>query len=219
MSTVLIIGAGPNIGLATAKIFAGAGYKVAIASRTKTSDAYKYYFFDASKPETVSSLFAEIRKEHGDPKVVVYNAYSRTATPENPFSLSLEEYAHDSNVNATSVYAAAKEAVEGFSRTGSGSTFIFMGNKLNVAGFSHSLVFGMGKSASAHLIRAANNSFEGKGYKFYYVDQRQSDGGITYPTGAEAHGNTFLELAQDDKQRSWHYTFVDGRGYVDFQER
>lgn len=55
--------------------------------------------------------------------------------------------------------------------------------------------------------------------RFYYVDQRQSDGGITYPTGAEAHANTFLELAQDPKQRSWHYTFVDGKGYVDFEER
>ncbi|ETS79152.1 hypothetical protein PFICI_09005 [Pestalotiopsis fici W106-1] len=179
MSTILIIGAGPNIGLATAMIFASAGYQVAIASRTKTSDSYKHFFFDASKPETVPQLFAEIRKEFGDPKVVVYNAvdfgeadnevffnlaYSRTATPENPFSLTLEEYAHDTNINATSVYAAAKEAVEGFSKTGPGSTFIFTGNKLNVAGFSHSLVFGMGKSASAHLIRAANNSFEGKGY-------------------------------------------------------
>lgn len=56
-------------------------------------------------------------------------------------------------------------------------------------------------------------------YRFYYVDQRQSDGGITYPTGAEAHANTFLDLAQDEKQRTWHYTFVEGKGYVDFQER
>lgn len=73
MSTVLIIGAGPNIGLSTAKIFASAGYKVAIASRSKTSESYKYYSFDASKPETVSQLFAEVRKDLGDPSVVIYN--------------------------------------------------------------------------------------------------------------------------------------------------
>lgn len=73
MSTVLIIGVGPNIGLGTAKIFASAGYKVAIASRSKTSESYKYYPFDASEPETVSQLFAEVSKDLGNPNVVIYN--------------------------------------------------------------------------------------------------------------------------------------------------
>lgn len=68
-------------------------------------------------------------------------------------------------INATSVYAAAKEAVAAFSNTGQGSTFIFTGNKLNVAGIKHSLVFGMGKSAAAHLIRAGAVSFQDEGYK------------------------------------------------------
>ncbi|KAK6083604.1 short-chain dehydrogenase [Seiridium cupressi] len=219
MSTVLVIGAGPNIGLAVAKTFAGAGYKVALASRSKATDLYTHFTFDASKPETVPQLFEGVRKDLGDPKVVVYNAAARTATPDNPFSLTLEQFQSDFNVNAASVYAAAKEAVDGFARTGPGSTFIFTGNKLNVWGQPQTLAFGMGKSATAHLARAGSKSFEGKGYKFYYVDQRQSDGGITFPTGTEAHANTFLELAHDDKQRAWHYTFVDGKGYVDFQER
>lgn len=77
MSTVLVIGAGPNIGLGTAKVFAAAGYKVAIASRTKISDAHKHFVFDASKPETVPQLFKSVRQELGDPKVVVYNGKSR----------------------------------------------------------------------------------------------------------------------------------------------
>lgn len=55
--------------------------------------------------------------------------------------------------------------------------------------------------------------------RFYYVDQRQSDGSITVPPGADASAKTYLELAQDEKQRNWHYTFVEGKGYVDFQER
>jgi hypothetical protein len=69
------------------------------------------------------------------------------------------------DVNATSVFAAAKEAVDGFARTGPGSTFIFTGNKLNVVGTPQTLVFGMGKSAAAHLARAGSVSFPGKGYK------------------------------------------------------
>jgi NAD(P)-dependent dehydrogenase (short-subunit alcohol dehydrogenase family) len=76
MSTVLIIGAGPNIGLGAAKAFAAAGYKVALASRSKASDLYKHFSFDASKPETVPQLFEGVRKELGDPKVVIYNGNS-----------------------------------------------------------------------------------------------------------------------------------------------
>ncbi|KJZ77085.1 hypothetical protein HIM_03406 [Hirsutella minnesotensis 3608] len=220
MATILIIGAGPNIGLAIADTFSSAGYKVALASRNKITDLYKHFPFDATKPETVPQLFDDVRRELGDPKVVVYNAAARTETaPDSTFALSLEEYRRDMDVNATSVYAAAKEAVAGFARTGPGSTFIFTGNKLNVWGRDVVLVFGMGKTATSHLIRTASSSFDGKGYKFYYVDQRQPDGGFTVPTGAKAHAATYLELANDEKQRRWHYTFVDGQGYVDFHER
>ena len=73
MSTLLIIGAGSNIGLATAKLFTSAGYNVALASRTKFTDLYNYYSFDASKPETVAQLFEDVRKDLGDPKIVIYN--------------------------------------------------------------------------------------------------------------------------------------------------
>ncbi|KAH6656422.1 hypothetical protein BKA67DRAFT_155054 [Truncatella angustata] len=220
MSTVLIIGAGPNIGLATAKAFASAGYKVALASRSKITDAYKHFPFDAAKPDTVHQLFEGVRKEVGDPKVVIYNAAAWTQTPpETPFALSLDEYRKSSDVNTTSVFVAAKEAVDGFARTGPGSTFIFTGNLLNVRPGPRSVAFGIGKAGSANLIKAASTSFDGKGYKFYYVDERKSDGANVYPTGAEAHANTFLELARDDKQRAWQYTFVDGKGYVDFNER
>jgi hypothetical protein len=69
------------------------------------------------------------------------------------------------DVNSTSAYAAAQEAVKGFSQTGTGSTFIFTGNKLNVLGRPEVLVFGMGKSAAAHLIRSASLAYGDQGYK------------------------------------------------------
>ncbi|KAK9426305.1 putative Short-chain dehydrogenase [Seiridium unicorne] len=221
MSAVLIIGAGPNIGLAVAKTFAGAGYKVALASRSKATDLYTHFTFDASKPETFPQLFEGVRKDLGDPKVVVHNGkvpYYFTVTGYDLTSAASCRPQISTSMPRRCI-AAAKEAVDGFARTGPGSTFIFTGNKLNVWGQPQTLAFGMGKSATAHLARAGSKSFEGKGYKFYYVDQRQSDGGITFPTGTEARANTFLELADDDKQRAWHCTFVDGKGYVDFQER
>lgn len=74
MSTVLIIGAGPNIGKACAETFSVAGFKVAVASRTQKLDTkYRHYVFDASKPDTVPDLFERVSADLGVPGVVIYN--------------------------------------------------------------------------------------------------------------------------------------------------
>lgn len=72
--SVLILGAGPRIGLATAETFAAAGYSVALASRSaKNTSPYKHFAFDASKPESIPKLFADVRKAVGIPRVIIYN--------------------------------------------------------------------------------------------------------------------------------------------------
>lgn len=77
MSTVLIIGAGPNVGKACAENFSAAGFKVAVASRTQKLDPkYRHYTFDASKPETVPALFEHVSADIGVPSVVIYNSLS-----------------------------------------------------------------------------------------------------------------------------------------------
>jgi hypothetical protein len=86
MPTALIIGAGSRIGHATATAFAGAGYKVAVASRTaKLQDisAITHFVFDAAKPETVRELFESVRKIVGIPSVVIYNGIF--SPPFSPF--------------------------------------------------------------------------------------------------------------------------------------
>lgn len=74
MPTALVIGAGPNIGQATAEAFANAGYAVAVASRSsKLGPKFKHFPFDATKPETVRDLFNQVEAALGHPSVVVYN--------------------------------------------------------------------------------------------------------------------------------------------------
>lgn len=74
MLTALIIGAGSNVGQATADAFAEAGYTVAIASRSlKAPSKFKHFVFDASKPEAIPGLFSEVRSTVGTPSVVIYN--------------------------------------------------------------------------------------------------------------------------------------------------
>jgi NAD(P)-dependent dehydrogenase (short-subunit alcohol dehydrogenase family) len=74
---LIILGAGPNIGQATAKHFASKGYKVAMASRSlKEEDSTPELFnikSDFSKPDDVVGAFAKVRKALGIPSVVLYN--------------------------------------------------------------------------------------------------------------------------------------------------
>ncbi|KAK8039104.1 hypothetical protein PG993_007515 [Apiospora rasikravindrae] len=85
--------------------------------------------------------------------------------PEDPFGLGLDQVQETMTVNAISVYAAAREAVKGFEKTGPGITFIMTGNKLNTVALPGVLCFGMDKSAAAHMIQNASNSYKKKGYK------------------------------------------------------
>ena len=54
-------------------------------------------------------------------------------------------------------------------------------------------------------------------YRFYYVDQRQPDGGPTIPVDGPAAGKMYIELAEKKEQGPWHFTFLDGKGYVEFK--
>lgn len=39
---------------------------------------------------------------------------------------------------------------------------------------------------------------------------------MTTDLNGDAHGEVYLELAKDPKQRAWDYVFVKGKGYVEF---
>jgi NAD(P)-dependent dehydrogenase (short-subunit alcohol dehydrogenase family) len=74
---LLVLGAGPKIGLSVAKAFSAKGYKVALAARSLQDgigeDGYLRLKIDFSKPEDIQHAFAKVKQEFGIPSVVVYN--------------------------------------------------------------------------------------------------------------------------------------------------
>lgn len=57
--------------------------------------------------------------------------------------------------------------------------------------------------------------------RFYYADERKADGGPSIPPGGlsgPAAGTVYLELADGKEQGPWNFTYVDGRGYVEFRD-
>ncbi|KAF3397303.1 hypothetical protein DPV78_007772 [Talaromyces pinophilus] len=225
----LVLGAGANIGQAVGRKFTANGYRVALASRTASSDASGqdskdglfHFRVDLTNPANVKTLFEQVQASLGVPNVVIYNASHYVRGPD-PFSITPEAYQETLNVITTSAFAAAREAINGFEKLPSSfspKSFLFTGNALDEIVIQGMAPAGAGKSATAHLIKAAaaSETYREKGYTFYYVDERTSTGQPAYnKIDGAAHADHFFELASDKNQREWKQTFVKGKGYVKF---
>jgi NAD(P)-dependent dehydrogenase (short-subunit alcohol dehydrogenase family) len=178
----LILGAGPNVGLAISSSLSTLNYRIATASRSGTNSIHPDTGIltlqaDFTTPTNIPHLFSLVLKEFGtQPSVVVWNAAALTPPPaeDSVLSVSVEQFGKDLNVNTVSAYAAAQEAVKGWDSMAGQQhaavgkkTFIYTGNMLNqtVAPVPLFLTLGVGKSASAHWVGLADALYRDKGYR------------------------------------------------------
>ena len=139
------------------------------------------------------------------------------------------------NINTTSAFVAAQQAVLGFEQLSDSvtKTFIYTGNVLNTTTMVPLMYLGIGKSATAHMIQCAATAYKDRGYRyvsstsilpamkltiyrFYYADERKADGSTAFTIDGEAHGKLYASLAEAESQRPWLQTFVKGVGYKHF---
>jgi NAD(P)-dependent dehydrogenase (short-subunit alcohol dehydrogenase family) len=187
---ILILGAGSNIGHHVARAFAAKGYKVALAARRlKEADNNADQInipSDLSDPSSVVNAFSKVNSLLGVPSVVIYNgedcypelrrifakvfeAGAVTANdPKNPLSLPLTDFTRDLNINTTSAFVAAQQAVLAFEQLpdSASRTFIYTGNILNTTTLAPLLDLGVGKSATAHIIQSAAAAYKDRGFKY-----------------------------------------------------
>jgi hypothetical protein len=155
---------------------------------------------------------------------------------KNPLSLPLSDFTRDFNVNTTSAFVAAQQAVLSFEHlpASASKTFIFTGNIMNQTIILPLFSNGVGKAASAHIIQSAAAAYSDRGYKyvflisisplkklieyrFYYADERNDDGSPAYGNvDGPAHGEHYLHLSEGQSQGPWQQTFVKGIGYKRF---
>jgi hypothetical protein len=85
----------------------------------------------------------------------------------SPLSLSLADFIRDTNINTTSAFASAQQAVLSFDQLpeSASRTFIYTGNILNTTTIPPLLDLGVGKSATAHIIQSAASAYADRGYK------------------------------------------------------
>lgn len=175
----LVLGAGPRVGASVAALFATKGYQVAIASRSgtgdKTPEDYLSVKADFASPSSIPAVFSAVKAAfQAAPSVVVYNAASLTPPPDanSVLSIPIDSVTNDLNINTVTPYVAAQEAVKAWETLPAETkkSFIYTGNLLNVQILPVPLFLnlGVGKSASAYWIGAADALYAERGYRLVY---------------------------------------------------
>jgi len=86
----------------------------------------------------------------------------------NPLSVSVADIESSLNINTLSMYATAQQAVAGYEKLPKSvlKTFLYTGNILISAPRPLLISLGMGKAASAHVIRAAALGYNEQNYRY-----------------------------------------------------
>ena len=185
-TTALIVGAGEGLSASLARLFAREGMKVALAARNPEKlgplcreIGATAFACDASDPQDVERLFADVEKAMGAPDVVVFNASARS---RGPFvSLAAADVERSIKVGAFGGFLVAQQAVKRMLPKGHGAV-LFTGASASVKGYAESAPFAMAKFALRGLAQSMARELSPKGI---HVAHFVIDGGIRNPGRTE----------------------------------
>jgi NAD(P)-dependent dehydrogenase (short-subunit alcohol dehydrogenase family) len=152
----VVAGLGPGNGAAFARRFASEGYAVALLARTtglgeelasSLPDA-RAYPCDVVDAASVARAFDAIRRDLGDPEVLVYNAGS--GVWGNVEEASAADFESAWRVNAFGAFLAAKQVIPAMKRAGRGS-IVFVGATASRKAGARSASFSSAKGAQRSL--------------------------------------------------------------------
>jgi NAD(P)-dependent dehydrogenase (short-subunit alcohol dehydrogenase family) len=152
----LIVGAGSGVSASFARVLAAHGYRVALASRQAAQrtpelpDALRIAC-DASQPDAVARLFAQLDAELPPLGVVLYNPSFRTRGAL--VDLKADDVQQSLQVTAFGAFLVAQHAARRMLKQGSGA-IVFTGASASVKGYAHSAPFAMGKFALRGLAQS-----------------------------------------------------------------
>jgi NAD(P)-dependent dehydrogenase (short-subunit alcohol dehydrogenase family) len=192
-STALIVGAGSGISAALARRLAVDGWNVALASRTTqdlaslcSETGASAHQCDASNPDDVERLFAQLDQRFGRLGAVIYNASRRARGPIA--ELDPAEVQKSLLITAFGGFLVAQQAVRRMLTHGAG-TILFTGASASVKGYAQSAPFAMGKFALRGLAQSMARELGPKGIHIAHIvidgGVRNASTGRVEPTDAE----------------------------------
>jgi NAD(P)-dependent dehydrogenase (short-subunit alcohol dehydrogenase family) len=210
--TALIVGAGSGLSASLARVLAGVGLKVALASRTtddlaalQRETGAQVFGCDASRSADVEKLFATLDQDFGAPDIVVYNASARARGPV--IDLVPADVEKALAVSAFGGFLVAQQAARRMLRKQRG-VIVFTGASASVKCYPQSAPFAMGKFALRGLAQSMARELAPQGIHVAHV---VIDGGIrsaTRPDPADrpasfldpdAIAATYLQLIQQPR--------------------
>ncbi|MEZ5817530.1 MAG: SDR family NAD(P)-dependent oxidoreductase [Hyphomicrobiaceae bacterium] len=177
--TALIVGTGSGISASVARLLVREGYEVALASRTpehfaELAEQTRAHSFavDASSPDSVAAMFADLDRTFGHLDVVVYNASFRT---RGPFvDLVPKDVMRTLEVTAYGAFLVGQEAARRMTARGEGA-ILFTGASASMKGYAQSAPFAMGKFALRGLAQSMARELQPKGV---HIAHFNIDGGV-----------------------------------------
>jgi short-subunit dehydrogenase len=131
---LLLVGAGPGLGLAIARRFAAGGYRVTLVARTAdrlgelarslddTCAEINTVEADASSPEDLRARMAELYREEGAPAVVIYNAVQ--GSPDRLMNSTAAHLQEAYAVDVIGAIVVAQEAAPAMRAAGLGTMIV-----------------------------------------------------------------------------------------------
>ena len=184
--TALIVGAGPGLSAALARLFAREGLQVALAARNVeklsqlcAATGAQAFACDATDPGQVKALFASVDTAIGAPDVVVYNASGRARGPIH--ELDPGEVARALMVSGYGGFLVAQQAAARMLPKHRGA-ILFTGASASVKGYPQSSAFAMGKFALRGLAQSMARELAPQGI---HVAHFVIDGAIRNPGRTE----------------------------------
>jgi short-subunit dehydrogenase len=131
---LLLVGAGPGLGLAIARRFAAGGYRLTLVARSTdrldelarslddTNAEINTVAADASSPEGLRARMAELYREEGAPAVVIYNAV--LGSPDQLMSSTAARLQEAYAVDVVGAVVVAQEAAPAMRAAGLGTMIV-----------------------------------------------------------------------------------------------
>ncbi len=189
----VIVGAGHGLSAALARMLAEQGTQVVLSARevSKLSalvadTGARAVTCDASKPEQVEALFADVDGLEGAPNLVVFNPSRRVPGPL--IDIDSGEVAAALMISAFGGFLVGQAAARRMLARGSGS-ILFTGASASVKGYPKSAVFAMGKFALRGLAQSMARELAPQNI---HVAHFVIDGGISKPGNLDDDGDRTL---------------------------
>lgn len=207
----VIVGIGPKNGAAFARVFARAGYRLALVSRRtelsreladELGDAASYAC-DVSDPAAVTGTFAAIRSELGAPAVLIYNAGSgvwKTADELTP-----HEFEQSFRVNALGLLVSAQQVLPGMREHGRGQ-IVVVGATASLRGRPKTAAFAAAKAAQRSLAQSLARQCAPEGI---HVSLLIIDGGIDDSGAGRDHADAKRLRPESIAEEALHLTQQD----------